>query len=491
MVAVKTPTLEETYKALCGFLRKNPKLSVVVVNHIAAKHRIHTLPSFHMSDEVSEADKLTTCGELSRALVEHAKGTPRALNALQGQVASGQAEAPTPEAPPPEAPPAKRISDLPTFEAERRAPVADPEPEPEPEQPAPEPEKPAPRASDPLTDQLRKILRELIGELPASLDENKVRGIAHVCANKQAKEEVAEAMKTLGERFKAVDEAIAAAKANAGIARHEFKIGEQIRPVEGVIHCQLPQVVAWANANVPVWLWGMAGAGKTHMGRQLAEALGVPFYCAPIDETITVGKLVGFRNLANGDFVPGLIYKAYKEGGVLLLDEIDTNSATIAALNSALANDHYTFPNGEEVPRHANFRVIAGANTKGTGAVAGYTARVRLDAATLDRFAVIELNYDPGLELALACGIPNPSEPWKPGPPATPELCRKYVEWVQNVRGSSEGRVLISPRASYLGVRALLAGIPVREVAEALVFKLVEPDTRTTLLQRAGLPPTA
>ena len=474
MVAVKTPSLEDMYKSLCAFLRKNPKLAVVVVNHIAAKHQIHTLPSFQMSDDVAEADKVATYGELVQALVAHSHGKPNALGALKGQVARGQAEVPVAEK---EEAPAAAPSRIVIPE-----PVPDPEPDPEPVAVRTAP----PASSDPLTDQLRRILRELIGELPTGVDESKVRGIAHVCANKQAKEEVSEAMKKLDERFKAVDEAIAAAKANAGVHRHEFKIGDQVRPVAGLAHYQLPQLVAWANANVPVWAWGMAGAGKTHIGRQIAEALGVPFYCAPIDETITVGKLVGFRNLTNGEFVPGYLYKPYKEGGVILLDEIDTNAATIAALNSALANDHYTFPNGEEVQRHENFRVVAGANTKGTGAVAGYTARVRLDAATLDRFAIIELKYDAGLEVALSCGGPNTTEPWKPTTPASPELCRKYVDYVQSVRKAAGNSVLISPRASYLGVRALRAGVPVAEVIDALVFKLVAADTRQTLIQRAG-----
>ena len=136
--------------------------------------------------------------------------------------------------------------------------------------------------------------------------------------------------------------------------------------------------------------------------------------------------------------------------------------------------------------RHSSFRVIAGANTKGCGAVAGYTARQRLDAATLDRFAVIELAYDAELERSIALG-----EPKRPGPtweavnnPA--ETATRWVDYVQKVRGTIGSSALISPRASILGVKALRAGVPAMEVAEALVFKLVGDSTRANIVNHCG-----
>ncbi len=206
-----------------------------------------------------------------------------------------------------------------------------------------------------------------------------------------------------------------------------------------------------------------------------------------------IGKLLGFRSLADGSFVPGFLLAPFRDGGVVMLDEIDTGDpGVLASLNALLANGHYLFPDGVEVARHPNFRVIAGANTKGVGAVAGYTARNRIDAATLDRFAVIELLPDAGLELALVCGGKNESQPWTCAGPLAAEkaegACRSWVRWVQKVRASAGASVLISPRASLLGAAALRAGIPVAEVAEALVFKLVSPDTRRNLLAVCGQP---
>ena len=254
-------------------------------------------------------------------------------------------------------------------------------------------------------------------------------------------------------------------------------------------HKQLTQVLAWLRADVPVWLWGLPGGGKTHLGRQLAACLEVDAYVMSIDETTTANKLLGFQNLVSGDFVKGWLYEPYKEGGLIVIDEIDTgNPGIIAGLNALLANDHYMFPNGETVPRHPKFRVLACANTNGTGAVAGYTARQRLDAATLDRFAVISFEYDAGLEMQLACGIPSTSEPWKPSTAATPEQCKAWVTWVQSVRHYAGKNVLVSPRPSLLGVRALRAGIPAGEVAQALVMALCAEDTVSSIISHCGDP---
>jgi hypothetical protein len=208
-----------------------------------------------------------------------------------------------------------------------------------------------------------------------------------------------------------------------------------------------------------------------------------------IDETTTANKLLGFQNLVSGEFVPGWLYQPYKCGGLVVIDEIDTgNPGILAGLNALISNGHYMFPNGETVEKHAQFRVLACANTKGTGAVAGYTARQRLDDATLNRFAVVEFGYDAGLELQLACGIPSASVAWKPGKPATAEQCQAWVAWVQKVRAHVGQSVLVSPRPSLLGVRALRAGVPVEEVAASLIFGLCAADTVTEIKRRCGDP---
>jgi hypothetical protein len=98
--APKKVTHIEAYATLCAFLKKKPDAAGIVTSHIAAKHKIHTLPAFHLSDAVSDDDKLKTYVELALALSKND------TSKLQGQVAAGQAE--TPAAPPP--PPAKVVT---------------------------------------------------------------------------------------------------------------------------------------------------------------------------------------------------------------------------------------------------------------------------------------------------------------------------------------------------------------------------------------------
>jgi MoxR-like ATPase len=256
-----------------------------------------------------------------------------------------------------------------------------------------------------------------------------------------------------------------------------------------LLHPQVVQIATYVNADVPAWAWSGAGSGKTHMARQIAEMLELDCYVISVDPTLTVSKLLGYRNVANGEFVEGFLYKPFKDGGLVALDEGDTGDAgVIASLNSLLANGHYLFPNNETVKRHPKFRVIVFANSRGTGAVAGYVARNKLDAATLDRFALVEVKYDEGLEMAVATGEGSPGEPWKPAQPASQATLTAFVKWVQSVRAEVGQSVLISPRASMNGCKLLRAGVPMAEVVSAVVTKLCANDTITRIQEKCGKP---
>jgi hypothetical protein len=258
-----------------------------------------------------------------------------------------------------------------------------------------------------------------------------------------------------------------------------------------MLHQQFTQILSWLRAGVPVWAWGAPGSGKTHMGRQLAVALGVDCYTMSIDETTTANKLLGFQNLVSGDFVPGWLYKPYLTGGLVVIDEIDTgNPGIIAGLNALISNGHYMFPNGETVPKHPQFYVMACANTNGTGAIAGFTARQRLDAATLNRFALVKLEYDRELEKAICTGTKPNNTQWQGVPFKGEDLCTRWVNWVQSVRTYAGKNVLISPRPSILGCKALRAGIPPKEVADALIFALCAEDTAKNIRDNCGNPAT-
>ena len=187
---------------------------------------------------------------------------------------------------------------------------------------------------------------------------------------------------------------------------------------EGAAHKVLDEVLRLVTTvidgrRLAVLLKGPAGSGKTHLGAQVSEALTLPFYSISCSAGMSEGHLLG-RLLPIGDggrfeYVRSDFVKAYEEGGVFLMDEVDAaDPNTLLVLNSALANGHLSVPMRYENPtalRHADFVILLAGNTFGTGANRTYAGRNALDGAFLNRSATgtLIVDYDEDLEEAL-CG---------------------------------------------------------------------------------------
>ena len=108
-------------------------------------------------------------------------------------------------------------------------------------------------------------------------------------------------------------------------------------------------------------------------------------------------KLTGFID-AGGTYRETEFYRAFKNGGLFNLDEVDASDPTaLIVINSALANGYMAFPH-ETIDRHPDFRIVAAANTWGKGSDMQYVGRNALDGATLDRFDNVYMDYDRTLE---------------------------------------------------------------------------------------------
>ena len=173
------------------------------------------------------------------------------------------------------------------------------------------------------------------------------------------------------------------------------KTGQVLDPnFENILHL----VAAHEN----VYLYGPAGSGKNTIAEQIAEALGVEFYYQ--NTLVTKFDVSGYKN-AQGEFEETPFYKAWKNGGLFFADELDNSTAeAIIALNAALANGYYTFPNSsEKVAKHPDFYCIAAGNTNGQGATEEYCGRYQMDESSRDRFAFIEIGYNKKVEESI-CG---------------------------------------------------------------------------------------
>lgn len=171
---------------------------------------------------------------------------------------------------------------------------------------------------------------------------------------------------------------------------------------ESVLDPNFENILHLVAAHENVYLYGPAGSGKNTIAEQIAEALGVEFYYQ--NTLVTKFDVSGYKN-AQGEYEETPFYKAWKNGGLFFADELDNSTAeAIIALNAALANGYYTFPNSsEKVAKNPNFFCIAAGNTNGQGATEEYCGRYQMDESSRDRFAFIEIDYNKKVEESI-CG---------------------------------------------------------------------------------------
>lgn len=173
--------------------------------------------------------------------------------------------------------------------------------------------------------------------------------------------------------------------------------------VKGIQHEKFETVLKFVANDEPVFLTGPAGSGKNVICKQVAQALGLKFYFT--NAVTQEYKLTGFTD-ANGTYHETQFYKAFTQGGVFMLDEMDASiPEVLVILNAAIANRYFDFPAPiGYVEAHPDFRVIAAGNTTGHGADFEYVGRNQLDGASLDRFAIVRIDYSPAIENSVAMG---------------------------------------------------------------------------------------
>ena len=98
-----------------------------------------------------------------------------------------------------------------------------------------------------------------------------------------------------------------------------------------------------------------------------------------------------------GKFHETEFYRAFKNGGLFFLDEMDASiPEVLVMLNAAIANRYFDFPNGK-IDAHPDFRIMRLVTLSVMVLVIKYVGRNQLDGASLNRFAILEIGYSPKL----------------------------------------------------------------------------------------------
>lgn len=154
--------------------------------------------------------------------------------------------------------------------------------------------------------------------------------------------------------------------------------------------------------NERVFIYGPSGTGKSSLVRQIAAIVRRPVRRVSLNGETSVSDFVGHWTVNDQRqtvFVNGILPQAMLEGHILQLDEVDAMQPEIGfVLQQVLEPGGHLLltDTGDDIAPHADFRLVATANTLGFGSDSGLYASGThvLNFSWLDRWdVVVELPY--------------------------------------------------------------------------------------------------
>jgi hypothetical protein len=261
----------------------------------------------------------------------------------------------------------------------------------------------------------------------------------------------------------------------------EVKVANLPKVVMQSQHVKFSLLLTALINGVHVMLVGEAGSGKTTAVYNASKAIGKEYYSTSFCATTSKSDLLGYMN-AHGDYVQTSFRKSFEFGAVFCADEFDAgNPNTNTVINSALSNEVSGFSDGM-VNRHPDFTVVACCNTIGKGANSKYVGRNKLDAATLDRFAVIEWDIDETLEASML-GIYLPQEEFdlEQGGRVSSRQWLEVCKAARKVITEIGAEIVVSPRAVIGGAKLAEAGVGMKHLLDMFIYRGIDRPTRIKL----------
>lgn len=206
-------------------------------------------------------------------------------------------------------------------------------------------------------------------------------------------------------------------------------------------------VLMGLELNIPIYMWGHAGVGKTTLLEQVCAYTGRPFMRVQHTANTEEADVEGTWRVVNGDmnFEDGPLPFCMANDVVYCADEYDFASPMVASLYQAvLEGKPLRIKAANKLVRPGpDFRFVATGNTNGAGDETGLYAGTQIqNAANYERFGIVEkVEYMPeAQEIGVLIG--------KTG--VTRELAEKLVRFANMMRSSYEKRdvsIPMSPRA--------------------------------------------
>jgi cobaltochelatase CobS len=159
----------------------------------------------------------------------------------------------------------------------------------------------------------------------------------------------------------------------------------------------------WYGLGDPLGLYGETGSGKTDMLYYLADRLNEPVYLLQVNGGLLPEMVEGKTKLKQGETfdVLGLVPEAYKNGGLVILDELDkANKPLQSWFHPILERKPLALEFSKEIIiPHDQVRISATANTLGQGGSEKYSSSNKLDDALRARIGWLEVKYPPACVL--------------------------------------------------------------------------------------------
>lgn len=242
--------------------------------------------------------------------------------------------------------------------------------------------------------------------------------------------------------------------------------------------------------NIPVYLWGHAGVGKSTVLEQIAAHTNRPYVRVQHTANTEEAHIVG-QTLANKDgtyFEPGPLSLAMRNGWMYNADEYDFAHASVLAVYQPVLEGKSLVikeapPEWRTIKPHKNFRFVATGNTNGSGDETGlYIGTNMGNAANYSRFGIIQnVEYMPTKQevqvLVSQSGIVS-------------EDAKKLVDFAQDVRKAYDAgnmSATIGPRELIYAARiGFMKGSWSEGLTLSFINRLgsVDRETATGLSQR-------